>query len=198
LKALVTGGGGFLGSAIVRLLRARGDDVVVVARGDYPELKSLPRGVEGESLAAIAKAVDAGELSTARTLAGKHLARADLSLATGHFLAADLALYFGDVNGALAILAEAGRRFPNEKRTDAFVAWAALFADRFDVAREAAARAFAKAPDTLETQLAAGDVARLDGDYFAARAAFRPQGRCHRGRKVDRRAGGRHQPAFHR
>ncbi|HQZ17496.1 MAG TPA: NAD-dependent epimerase/dehydratase family protein [Vicinamibacteria bacterium] len=41
MKALVTGGGGFLGSAIVRLLRARGDDVVVVARGDYPELKSL-------------------------------------------------------------------------------------------------------------------------------------------------------------
>ena len=41
MKALVTGGGGFLGSSIVRLLRARGDDVVVVARGDYPELKSL-------------------------------------------------------------------------------------------------------------------------------------------------------------
>jgi nucleoside-diphosphate-sugar epimerase len=41
LKTLVTGGGGFLGSAIVRLLRARGDEVTVVARGDYPELKSL-------------------------------------------------------------------------------------------------------------------------------------------------------------
>ena len=41
MKALVTGGGGFLGSAIVRLLRERGDEVTVVARGDYPELKSL-------------------------------------------------------------------------------------------------------------------------------------------------------------
>lgn len=41
MKALVTGGGGFLGSAIVRLLRARGDEVVVVARGDSPELGSL-------------------------------------------------------------------------------------------------------------------------------------------------------------
>lgn len=41
MKALVTGGGGFLGSAIVRQLRARGDDVVVVARGEYPELVSL-------------------------------------------------------------------------------------------------------------------------------------------------------------
>ncbi|MCM2327064.1 MAG: TonB-dependent receptor, partial [Lysobacter sp.] len=62
---------------------------------------------------------------------------------------------------------------PAEKRTDAFVAWAALFADRFDAAREAAARAVARNPGTLETQLAAGEVARLDGDYPAARAAFR-------------------------
>ena len=41
LKALVTGGGGFLGSAIVRLLRGRGDEVVTVSRGDYPELRAL-------------------------------------------------------------------------------------------------------------------------------------------------------------
>jgi 2-alkyl-3-oxoalkanoate reductase len=38
MKVLVTGGGGFLGSAIVRMLVARGDEVTVVARGDYPEL----------------------------------------------------------------------------------------------------------------------------------------------------------------
>lgn len=45
MKALVTGGGGFLGAAIVRLLRARGDDVTVVARGDYPELRALGAGL---------------------------------------------------------------------------------------------------------------------------------------------------------
>lgn len=44
MKALVTGGGGFLGSAIVRQLRARGDEVVSFSRGDYPELATL--GVE--------------------------------------------------------------------------------------------------------------------------------------------------------
>src|SRR5262245_11987374 len=44
MKALVTGGGGFLGSAIVRRLAARGDTVRSFARGDYPELRSL--GVE--------------------------------------------------------------------------------------------------------------------------------------------------------
>ena len=44
MRALVTGGGGFLGSAIVRQLRARGDQVVSFSRGHYPELAAL--GVE--------------------------------------------------------------------------------------------------------------------------------------------------------
>jgi len=41
MKAVVTGGGGFLGSAIVRQLRARGDEVVAVQRGAYPALDAL-------------------------------------------------------------------------------------------------------------------------------------------------------------
>jgi Flp pilus assembly protein TadD len=139
----------------------------------YPELKSLPASAEGEALRAIAKAVDAGDLASARTLAMVHVAKPGLSLATGHFLAADIALWFGAAAEAQALLADAGKRFPAEKRTDAYVAWAALFADRFDAAREAAARALARSPDTLESQLAAGEVARLDGDYAGARAAFR-------------------------
>ena len=36
MKALVTGGGGFLGSRIARMLHARGDDVVVLGRRRYP------------------------------------------------------------------------------------------------------------------------------------------------------------------
>ena len=44
MKALVTGGGGFLGSAIVRQLLARGDEVVSFSRGEYPHLTAL--GVE--------------------------------------------------------------------------------------------------------------------------------------------------------
>jgi len=43
-KVLVTGGGGFLGKAIVRQLIARGDEVRSLARSDYPELREL--GVE--------------------------------------------------------------------------------------------------------------------------------------------------------
>ena len=41
MKALVTGGGGFLGFAIVQRLVARSDHVRSLARGEYPQLKSL-------------------------------------------------------------------------------------------------------------------------------------------------------------
>jgi len=44
MKALVTGGGGFLGGYIVRALLERGDSVRVLGRRDYPELEEL--GVE--------------------------------------------------------------------------------------------------------------------------------------------------------
>jgi len=43
VRALVTGGGGFLGGAVVEALLDRGDEVVSIARGDYPALAA--RGV---------------------------------------------------------------------------------------------------------------------------------------------------------
>lgn len=44
MKALVTGGGGFLGAAIARRLAARGDQVRSFSRSRYPELEAL--GIE--------------------------------------------------------------------------------------------------------------------------------------------------------
>ena len=41
MKALVTGGGGFLGKAIVERLVARGDSVTSFARGNYPSLAAM-------------------------------------------------------------------------------------------------------------------------------------------------------------
>ncbi len=41
MRALVTGGGGFLGGGIVRALVERGDEVITFARGDYPWLHAL-------------------------------------------------------------------------------------------------------------------------------------------------------------
>jgi nucleoside-diphosphate-sugar epimerase len=40
-KVLVTGGGGFIGRAIVKALRARGIDCYVVGRNQYPEIEKL-------------------------------------------------------------------------------------------------------------------------------------------------------------
>lgn len=48
MRALVTGGGGFLGRRIVELLREEGWDVRFVARGRYPEVEAL--GAEGRSI----------------------------------------------------------------------------------------------------------------------------------------------------
>ena len=60
MRALVTGGGGFLGEAIVRRLRARGDEVRSLARGDYPALREIGvdvhRGDIGDSEAVHAAA----------------------------------------------------------------------------------------------------------------------------------------------
>ncbi len=48
MKALVTGGGGFLGRYIVEQLLLRGDAVTVFARGDYPELPAMgARSIRG-------------------------------------------------------------------------------------------------------------------------------------------------------
>jgi len=44
MKAFVTGGGGFLGKAIVKLLRARGDEVRSFSRNPHPDLTEM--GVE--------------------------------------------------------------------------------------------------------------------------------------------------------
>jgi nucleoside-diphosphate-sugar epimerase len=45
----VTGGGGYIGGGVVRALLARGDEVVSLARGDYPDLRALGvRTVRGD------------------------------------------------------------------------------------------------------------------------------------------------------
>ena len=47
MRAVVTGGGGFLGRAIVEMLLERGDEVAILSRSRYPEVEAL--GAEGLS-----------------------------------------------------------------------------------------------------------------------------------------------------
>ena len=55
VRALVTGGGGFLGLYIVERLLGRGDEVTVFSRGDYPVLGEIgARSIRGDLLAAAA------------------------------------------------------------------------------------------------------------------------------------------------
>jgi nucleoside-diphosphate-sugar epimerase len=53
MKALVTGGGGYLGGAIVRALLARGDTVVTIQRGAYPWLELAGAEVRAGDIADI-------------------------------------------------------------------------------------------------------------------------------------------------
>lgn len=62
MKILVTGGGGFLGSAVCRLLAARGDDVVSFSRGCHMHLQRLGiRHIQGDIADAAAVAAAAEE-----------------------------------------------------------------------------------------------------------------------------------------
>ena len=64
MRALVTGGGGFLGRAITEQLLARGDEVQILARGRYREVEALGATsvqldlTESDGLEAALKGVD--------------------------------------------------------------------------------------------------------------------------------------------
>ena len=65
MKVLVTGGGGFLGKAIIKLLLEQGDEVCSFSRNIYPQLTAL--GVEQtvgdlSDISAVIKAVDGCDL----------------------------------------------------------------------------------------------------------------------------------------
>ncbi len=61
MRVLVTGAGGFLGRALVRALRARGDAVSTLQRGEYPLLEQLGATVYSGDIADRDAVIGAGE-----------------------------------------------------------------------------------------------------------------------------------------
>lgn len=72
MKALVTGGGGFLGSRIIKLLRARGDDVTFMARERYPAVEALgAKGIQGDIRESVAVQAAMQDIDVIFHVAGK-------------------------------------------------------------------------------------------------------------------------------
>ncbi len=136
---------------------------------DYAELR--PGGAMAQRQGAVLDALRADDIGRAHRLLSDAIGRDDPPVA--YFLLADIALYRGNAREAVDWLKKAAARHPNEPRTQGLLARAYLFADDMQAAREAAATARAKFPDTLESHLYAGEVARLDGDARLAGAALR-------------------------
>ncbi len=91
MKALVTGGGGFLGGAVVAMLRARGDSVRSFSRGRYPRLETLGvASVQGDLMLHDGKLYLAG---------GNRVALASYDLADGAFQPARATKSFADRRG---------------------------------------------------------------------------------------------------
>ena len=124
----------------------------------YAELRGAasPPGVPAAALTAIARR----DFGAARAM----LDTPDCA-PVACFLAADIAAYAGDLDAALAIL----DRARNDPRTPGLRIELLLARGDLPAAREAARGV---KPDSVETALALGDLARLDGDYAGARRAF--------------------------
>lgn len=113
----------------------------------------------------------AGDISAAEPALKAALAGGN-AVAGHYLLAADFALYNGNADAALAALADGQARFAGDARLAARKVDVALFAGRFDDAKRFVDDALKRAPGSLEVQLAAGDWARLNGDYAGALAAY--------------------------
>lgn len=127
----------------------------------YAELRAgaLPEVVAG---------IEAGRLGAARDA----LAQRPSPSPVATLLAADFAIFAGDLDGAAALLERGVRAHPDDPRFPAQLTHVELLRDRLEAARRSVERGIARHPDSVELWLAHGALARYLGDAPGATAAY--------------------------
>lgn len=97
---------------------------------------------------------------------------AQLAQPAPYLLLADLAVFAGDLEKAAAYLQQGLARFPGDARLHSALAATHLMADERGKSREAIASARKQDGNSLEAALAAGELARIEGDGGAAARAY--------------------------
>jgi len=123
-------------------------------------------------LAEAAAAIKAEDFKTAMAALDAVIRSGSARQAAAWLILADIKVYFGEVDNAAGILADGIKRFPDDARLHAELARVYLFADRIPEGKAEAATALSRDPDSYLARIAAGDLARLDGDGRTAEKSF--------------------------
>jgi tetratricopeptide (TPR) repeat protein len=144
-----------------------------VAQAALPENADSPGGnAELHALGLISLAILKGELGRAHARLTAMTRDTTPTQPAPYLLLADLMIYAGDTEKAIAHLHQGLARFPCEPRLYGALARTHLIADERGLSREAIAKARACDRRSMEIALAEGELARIEGDAPIAEAAY--------------------------
>lgn len=152
---------------------------IALDRGDTEQAQNLLQdlqtqtGVNQEllSLAQITLAIQTEQFAAASS-ALQTLLEQPLTQPAAYLIMADLLMYQGETEQAIATAKQSTQRFPNDAAGYSTLATIYLYADRPDESREAVTQALQLNADSVAAQLAQGNLAKLQGDAAVARQAY--------------------------